>query len=180
MCTRRLLSGCLVAVCLVLTVLGVLIVRDDRTTFFAETLYVFALTFGLFGFYVLLPIGWIGWERRRSTWQAATSVLTLYALTAIFLGWFAYMLVPAVYTRDQRWSAPPHSNSLGAIHGDLLYRASIPEAIDPERAPAIRAMVREERRVFFSAWLRLSLAGLILPASLLLARTYRERRIHRR
>lgn len=174
--TRWLIGGCVMAACVVLAALGVLIVRDDRTAFFAETLYWFALCFSLFGFFVLLPIGWIGWERRHTTWVTITSVLTIYAITVVFLGWFAYMFIPAVYTRDQRWSAPPGSDSLGAIHGELLERAGIPEAIPPENAPATRQLVREERRAYLEGWLRLSLAGLIVPIGLLLARSYGKRR----
>ncbi|MBI3970978.1 MAG: hypothetical protein HY332_06785 [Chloroflexi bacterium] len=92
-------------------------------------------------------------------------------MVAVFTGWFTYHWVAAQYTRAlvgpghesmgrADWSWPPTNSSLGNIHGELLYRAGIPEAIPPENAPRIRQMVYDERAANVRGWLGLSAAGL--------------------
>ena len=129
----------------------------------------FLTVFGApFALLVLGPLGWVA-HRSGPSVRRAGALLLAYALTAAFLGWHAYSFVPAQYTRDGAFLSAPKSNSLGEIHAVFLERAGIPEAISPDRAPAIRAMVAEERATFIRRWLTLAAIGLIACAVLLIA-----------
>ncbi len=104
---------------------------------------------------------------RRNWWRMTTAACGSYLLCALIAGFYAYVVVPADYTSDHRWTRHPTSSSLGDQHGHALVVAEATGATRPEDAAITRERVRQERRAFLRDWLQLTLYGSTVPLLLL-------------
>lgn len=109
---------------------------------------------------LLLPCALVAPWAPQPPPQRAAGAVACYLWFALVLGWLAYELVPAGYTRDLAWHWPPHSSSLGEIHAIAQERAANPQASTPENARRSQQMVQREQQQFAQRWLFLSVAGL--------------------
>ena len=104
---------------------------------------------------------------RRTWWRITVAAFGSYLLCALIAGFYAYVVVPADYTSDHRWTRHPTSSSLGDQHGHALVVAEATGATRPEDAAITRERVRQERRAFLRDWLQITLYGSAVPLLLL-------------
>lgn len=113
---------------------------------------------------------------RRPWWQVLAATFGGYLFLAPLVGLYAYVVVPADYTVRHAWTRHPVSSSLSDQHGHALEVAAARAARAPHELAAVRERVGLERRAYLADWLRLTLAGLALPALAMLWWGIRRRR----
>jgi hypothetical protein len=119
---------------------------------------------------LLTPFYLLAVDQGRKSWRVAAATVGCYAITAVVLGFFAYALLPADYTKFHRPTLHPTASSLGEIHAVDLEPTRMAGAFTPLAAAARREEIRRERLTFARDWLRISMVGLALPTAILGAR----------
>lgn len=125
----------------------------------------------------LAPLAILLSATRRTIPRVGAILVAYYLLLTAVTGLYAYVLVPADYTRDHRPTCAPAANPCNEQHRVALQYAAA-TTLTAEQREGIRAQVAAERAAFGDEWLMLTGRGLITPMLLLLGWISWQRRPH--